>query len=688
MKLLKLHSSLLILFCTTQIFSQQWVQTSGPEGGNVHAVVLSGAYLFAGLSPGGVYRSSDMGGNWIHSSTGFVAGDDNVQALYSYNNNVYAGTKSWLYSSTDNGNNWSRIPGFMGSEVTDIKSSGIYLYAATYGGVSVSSDNGITWSLNNNGLTNLYSKALVLKDNKLILATEGGVFISSDNGVNWINVSSGLTQIHINDMTRKGNDIYAATAGGGVFKSTNNGSNWFYSGSGILYPNVLSIEVHDSVLYAADFSSGIYSSTNNGLFWEEASFNKGIPNNPTTWCLRSTGSMLFAGFLGDGIYGTTNSGLSWSNLNSGIIATTVGSFTSANGLIFAAAQKRIFSSSDNGNTWLHSSNGLNCIYFTCLNQNGNDLYAGSGCGVYLSSNSGLYWQSVNSGLGNLSINDIASNTGNVFVSTQDGVFHTTNRGSSWLPVNNGLTSIYYDMLKYYNGTLFVYTYDGLFRSTNNGQLWIPSGSGFPQFTSIEDIALHNGILFAAASNGIYSSSNNGASWILRATGGTSSIVSTGNTLVASSFSQFRYSSNNGSSWLPLNSGFNSICNSLFASDSSIFAGTSGDGVYKFDKSVIGINNQNENIATDFELYNNFPNPFNPITTLRFSVPRKSYISLTIYDIKGSLAAELYTGNIVPGFHEFKWNAESFASGIYFYTLETNNFKVTKKNGFDKVIHLL
>lgn len=211
MKLLK-SISIFILVFSTQVTYQQWIQTSGPEGGNVYAVALSGGILFAGLSPGGVYRSTDLGGNWVQCSSGFLSGDDNVQALYSYNNIIYAGTRSWLYSSADNGNNWSRVPGFMGSEVTDIKSSGSYLYAATYGGVTVSSDNGISWVMNNNGLTNLYTNALVLKDNKLILATEGGAFISSDNGINWVNISSGLTQLNINDMTRKGNDIYAATA--------------------------------------------------------------------------------------------------------------------------------------------------------------------------------------------------------------------------------------------------------------------------------------------------------------------------------------------------------------------------------------------------------------------------------------------------------------------------------------------
>jgi flagellar hook assembly protein FlgD len=80
----------------------------------------------------------------------------------------------------------------------------------------------------------------------------------------------------------------------------------------------------------------------------------------------------------------------------------------------------------------------------------------------------------------------------------------------------------------------------------------------------------------------------------------------------------------------------------------------------------------------FGLKQNYPNPFNPVTTIKFSVSYESNISLRIYDVNGSLVSELYSGYISAGIHGFEWNAENFASGIYFYTLESNIFNETKK----------
>jgi hypothetical protein len=80
----------------------------------------------------------------------------------------------------------------------------------------------------------------------------------------------------------------------------------------------------------------------------------------------------------------------------------------------------------------------------------------------------------------------------------------------------------------------------------------------------------------------------------------------------------------------------------------------------------------------FGLKQNYPNPFNPVTTIKFSVSYESNISLRIYDVNGSIVSELYSGYISAGIHGFEWNAENFASGIYFYTLESNIFNETKK----------
>ena len=80
----------------------------------------------------------------------------------------------------------------------------------------------------------------------------------------------------------------------------------------------------------------------------------------------------------------------------------------------------------------------------------------------------------------------------------------------------------------------------------------------------------------------------------------------------------------------------------------------------------------------FELYQNYPNPFNPSTTIRFSVPENQLVTLKIYNSIGEKIADLVNQVLPSGNYQVSWNAENSSSGIYFYTLTTNNFKETKK----------
>ena len=81
---------------------------------------------------------------------------------------------------------------------------------------------------------------------------------------------------------------------------------------------------------------------------------------------------------------------------------------------------------------------------------------------------------------------------------------------------------------------------------------------------------------------------------------------------------------------------------------------------------------------DYILDQNFPNPFNPSTTIRFSIPETDFVSLKIYNSIGEKVAELVNQILPAGNYHVDWNPESIPSGIYFYTLSVKNFTNTKK----------
>ena len=84
------------------------------------------------------------------------------------------------------------------------------------------------------------------------------------------------------------------------------------------------------------------------------------------------------------------------------------------------------------------------------------------------------------------------------------------------------------------------------------------------------------------------------------------------------------------------------------------------------------------VPTDYKLSQNYPNPFNPATKIQYSIPKASNIKLTIYNILGQRVEVLVDGFRNAGAYEVTWNAKNFPSGIYIYTIETENNLISKK----------
>jgi protocatechuate 3,4-dioxygenase beta subunit len=95
-------------------------------------------------------------------------------------------------------------------------------------------------------------------------------------------------------------------------------------------------------------------------------------------------------------------------------------------------------------------------------------------------------------------------------------------------------------------------------------------------------------------------------------------------------------------------------------------------------SVTNIDDDIAETPTDYELGNNYPNPFNPSTTITFSLPEAANVKLTVFNAIGQKVADLIKGNVEAGNHSITFNAENLNSGIYFYKLQTEKFVSVKK----------
>jgi hypothetical protein len=84
-----------------------------------------------------------------------------------------------------------------------------------------------------------------------------------------------------------------------------------------------------------------------------------------------------------------------------------------------------------------------------------------------------------------------------------------------------------------------------------------------------------------------------------------------------------------------------------------------------------------NNPEEFELFNNYPNPFNPSTTIKYSLASDDQVSLIVYDILGREVQTLVNEYQRSGIHEVRFNANQLSSGIYFYRLKSGNSYLTK-----------
>jgi hypothetical protein len=109
----------------------------------------------------------------------------------------------------------------------------------------------------------------------------------------------------------------------------------------------------------------------------------------------------------------------------------------------------------------------------------------------------------------------------------------------------------------------------------------------------------------------------------------------------------------------------------------VLCSQNGLSLMKIDRSVTGVKKNNLDPRM-FSLSQNFPNPFNPTTTISFVLPSRSFVSLKMFDMLGREVETIISGEMLAGSYSKQWNAANVSSGIYFYRLQAGSFTETKK----------
>ncbi len=110
--------------------------------------------------------------------------------------------------------------------------------------------------------------------------------------------------------------------------------------------------------------------------------------------------------------------------------------------------------------------------------------------------------------------------------------------------------------------------------------------------------------------------------------------------------------------------------------------------YQVNSVVTAVENEFDNLPTEFRLYQNYPNPFNPTTTIEYSIPTSSplakgrteegFVTLKIYDVLGREVATLVNKKQSPGIYEVTFDASNLPSGVYIYKIQAGSFTQSRK----------
>jgi photosystem II stability/assembly factor-like uncharacterized protein len=227
-----------------------------------------------------------------------------IRAMKNYVGNIFAGSYgNGVVRSTDDGLSWTTVnTGLTNHNVLSLEITSQYVFAGTDGGgVFRSSDNGNTWSAINTGLGNLIIYSLLVNGTNLYAGTASGVYYSSDYGTTWSARATSLPAGIVTSIVPQiGGGILASVYGSGVYSLANNnvGTAWISQNSGLTDLNVQSLLYERSNLYAGTYSRGIFRSLDNGATWT-ASFSSAI-SNKDVWAIQSLDTFIIAGSITTG----------------------------------------------------------------------------------------------------------------------------------------------------------------------------------------------------------------------------------------------------------------------------------------------------------------------------------------------------------------------------------------------------
>jgi photosystem II stability/assembly factor-like uncharacterized protein len=360
-----------------------------------------------------------------------------------------------------------------------------------------------------------------------------------------------------------------------------------------------------------------------------------------------------------------------------------------------ANTKVIYKSTNAGNNWVDISVPLPGIWWWVDFVNDNTGYvAGSGGEIYKTTNGGANWVSQTTGINNVIfvLNFINENTG--YAGAETGkILKTTNGGSNWVLQANLEEGRHIEGFYFFNASSgFACGREGtLLKTTTGGINWEPIDLGTHiWFVDVEFVNANTGFIvggfFYSGQHLTIKTTDGGLNWNGLLQQGyylTSVEFPSANTGYVSGLpGKILKTTNAGGNWISQQvNPTDTLDNLFFLNDNTGYMASTNGIIYKTTTGgavTSNVTNLSGVIPGSYDLYQNFPNPFNPSTNIRFDIPLSSDVKLAVYDLLGREVSSLMNGQLSPGRYEYSFDGSGLPSGVYIYRLRSGNFNQTKK----------
>ncbi len=669
---------------------------------------------------GFIIKTTDGGDNWYSQSNTSIT-SSTLYGVYATDiNNVFvAGSSNSLVKSTDGGSSWSLYPQIFTSS-TDYKDVCFPPTATGFLGFLVGSseriarttDGGDTWApVYDGGAEQLWSIGFNNINTVGIACGAGGMVVRTTDGGDTWNIIPGFPDAIFYSVKFASADVvYLNGQNGYIYKSTDAGITWNPLGYRFTTTSLNDVSFSDSLNgYVVGINGFIARSTDGGNTFavQSSTFT-----NEINEVISPSPDVAVAGCDDGIILWTSDGGGSWTEVNTGF--GTSGDILAIdfinNSTGWAAGYNGIVAkSTDGGASWTNistipSGNPWDMDFV-------DDLYGWIVCTgerIYATTDGGITWiqQFSGGGLGTYGVSFVDHSRG-IAGGTSGNTYYTTNGGAAWnnaaVPPGQSVWGI--EMKDSPNGLVaFAACASGYaYKSTDGGITWMDQ----PRYTinTFDDVAMADaGHAWFAGNYGLligyYDPSAIPVELLsFKATQANGKVELRWKTATETNNRGFQIERHpargegeiESTDWRKIGfvDGYGTSTEQHIYTfkDNESLSGTYSyrlkqidfDGSFGYSK-VIEVN---VNSFRDFALSQNFPNPFNPATTINFSLAAKSKVILIVYNSLGQQVAELINGDIEAGAQRIEFNGSMLSSGVYLYRLSAaghdgSNFTSVKK----------